>query len=179
MSPDWFLAAWSVDRNGTVDDTRPIARDLPRALSAFSLEQSESNALQFLFYHLYALGQAMSMVNYKTTPPSTSQDKDPAHPTFATWAQLRVWAWGLHARTSKLGVVIAIAGCIAVTARIVLGLCVTRRHYSAVELFAEALQHQPAGEFGGIHGKRAMARVNYGIQDGEDGRMRFVPNMEG
>lgn len=179
VNPNWFLAAWSVDRNGTVDGTRPIARDLPKVLSAFSTEQSAPNALQFLFYHIYALGQAMSMVNYNTTPPSTGQENDPAHPTFATWAQLHVWAWGLHARTSKLGVVITIAGCVAVIARIVLGLCVTRRSYSPVELFVAALEHYSAGEFAGIGGERAMARVKYEVRDGEDGRVRFVPRTGG
>lgn len=77
VSPDWFLAAWSVDRNGTVDGARPVARDLPRVLSAFSTEQSAPNTLHFLFYHIYALGQAMSMVIYSTTPPSTSQERKP------------------------------------------------------------------------------------------------------
>lgn len=28
VSPDWFLAAWSVDRNGTADGSRQITKEL-------------------------------------------------------------------------------------------------------------------------------------------------------
>lgn len=182
VNPDWFLAAWSVDRDGIVDGTRPIARDLRTALDAFRYAENEVNALQFLFYHIYALGQGMSMVNYVSSPlsPSSAQHPiDPDHPVFATWAQIHVWAWGLQARTSILGVVIAIAGCVVVIARIVLGLCMPRRGHSPVELFAAALEYRAEreGAFGGLQRDRDVGRVGFQVRDGEgvEGRLGFVP----
>lgn len=145
ISPDWFLAAWSVNRNGTVPGTRQIARELSRVLRLCWDDPSEINTLQLISYHVYPLGQAMSMVNYhfhqQTTPdpsqtPSSSykEEADPAHPIFVTYAQLHVWAWGLSGRTSKLGVVIAIAGCICVVVRLLLGIGHARREHSPVEI---------------------------------------------
>lgn len=186
MSPDWFLAAWSVDRNGIVPGTRQIARELSRILRLHWDDPSDLNTLQLFFYHIYSLGQAMSMVNYHHTPPVPSQNPasqknaDLEHPIFVTSAQLHVWAWGLSGRTSKLGVVIAIAGCMCVVARLFLGLCHARREHSPVEILM-ALEHDLAGasgEQGGMR-EREMARLRYRLREGGGGRARFVPERSG
>ena len=186
MNPDWFLAAWSVDRNGTVPGTRQIARELSRILRLYWDDPSDLNTLQLFFYHIYPLGQAMSMVNYHHTPPVPSQNPasqknaDPEHPIFVTSAQLHVWAWGLSGRTSKLGVVIAIAGSMCVVARLFLGLCHAGREHSPVEILM-ALEHDLAGEQGEQGGmrEREMARLRYRLREDGGGRARFVPERSG
>jgi len=133
------------------------------------------------FYHVYALGQAMSMVNYYHFPPTSGQTPesqeatDPDRPIFTTWAQLHVWAWGLDGRLSKFGVVITVLGCICVIARVVLGLCVARREYSAVEILVAALEQKPEGVFEGMERERDMARVRYMVRDESDGRLGLGP----
>lgn len=189
MSPDWFSAAWSVDRNGTVPGTRQIATELSRTLRRYWDDPSDLNTLQLFFYHIYPLGQAMSMVNYRYTPvppdhvqtPAASysqKSSNPPRPTLTTSTQQHVWAWSLSGRTSKLGVVIAIAGCVCVLARVLLGLVHARREHSPVEILM-ALEHDDwrgsAGERVGV-GEREMARLRYRLfeERGGGGRARFV-----
>ena len=181
VSPDWLLAAWSIDRNGTIDGTRAIAKDMRNALSLFWNDQSETNGLRLLFYHIYALGQAMSMVNYYNVTPTAEQaatNNDPAHPIFSTWAQLHVWAWGLGAKTSKLDVVITVCGCIIVVGKILLSLYLIGRNdvrHSPTELVIAALRHAPDNAFEGMEGEKERARVRYKVmEDGREGQLGFV-----
>lgn len=127
----------------------------------------------------------MSLVNYHSTAPSPESSiesqglHDPDHPIFGTWARLHVWVWDLSERTSKLGVVITLCGCIVVLARCVLGLVVPRRHHSPVELFVAALEHRPDdGVFVGMKRERDMARVRFMVREEANGRPRFVPLRE-
>ena len=182
-SPDWFLAAWSVDRNGTVPGDRQVARELSRTLRLYWDDPSDLNTLQLFFYHIYPLGQAMSMVNYNhTNPPDLDQtaplhqNTDPAHQVFVTYAQLHVWAWGLGGRTSKLGVVITIAGCVCVVARLFLGIFYARREHSPVEILM-ALEHDVTWKSAEIAGEkeRDMARLRYRLHEDGRGKARFVP----
>lgn len=195
MSPDWFLAAWSVDRNGTVPSHRQIAQQLSHTLQLYWSDPSDLHTLQLFFYHIYPLGQALSLVPYhhtppnpSQTPPSQSQNPDPAHPTLHTSAQLHVWAWSLSGRTSKLGVVIALAGCVCVLARLVLGLCHARREYSPVEMVM-SLEHDGGLTRGGHSGRRGegmreegegeMARWRYRLWEDGVGKGRFVREKGG
>ena len=96
MSPDWFLAAWSVDRNGTIPGSRQIAQQLSRILQLYWHDPSDLNMLQLFFYHIYPLGQAMSMVNYHHSAqdpnqtPASQKKADPGHPILVKYAQLHV-----------------------------------------------------------------------------------------
>lgn len=188
MSPDWFLAAWSVDRNGTVPGTRQIAKDLSRVLRLYWDDPSDLNTLQLFLYHMYSLGQAISMVNYHYTRYQTAPDPsetttsshkkkepDPAHRIFVIYAQLHVWAWGLSGRTSILGVVITIAGCMCVVARLLLGVGHARREHSPVEMLM-ALEHDlsESSEANSETTEREMARLRYGVHEDGVGRARFV-----
>ena len=181
MSPDWFLAAWSVDRDGTVPGTRQIAQQLSRILQLYWHDPSDLNTLQLFFYHIYPLGQAMSMVNYYHSAPDPEQTPaaqkkaDPGHLILVKYAQLHVWAWGLSGRTSILGVVIAIAGCVCVVARVFLGLFHARREHSPVKILM-ALDHDST-ETSGEHARlkeQEVARLRYRLREDGGGKARFV-----
>ena len=182
MSPDWFLAAWCVDRNGTVLGSRQIAQQLSRILQLYWHDPSDLNTLQLFFYHIYPLGQAMSMVNYHHSAPDPNQTPasqktaDPGHPILVKYAQLHVWAWGFSGRTSKLGVVIAIAGCVCVLARVLLGLSHARREHSPVEILM-ALDHgstRTSKEHASMK-EQEVARLRYRLREDSGGKARFVP----
>ena len=70
---------------------------------------------------------------------------------------------------------ITVLGCICVIARAVLGLCVLRREYSAVEILVAALEQKPEGVFEGMEMERDMARVRYMVRDESDGRLGLGP----
>lgn len=186
IHPDWLLSAWSVDRNGTVPPTRPIARSLPATLRDYYADPtSDLHTLQLFLYHIYTLGQALSLIPYSYTlpppPPSSSSSSSTtpySNPTLTTSAQLHVWAWSLSARTSKLGVVIACAGCVCVVARLALGVLHKGREHSAVEVLM-AIERDGDG-VGMEEGEREreMARLRCRVrEDGGGGggrRARFV-----
>lgn len=115
----------------------------------------------------------MSMVNYHYNLPDPREETLAEYPVFDSYAQIHVWAWGLSRRISKLGVAIAICGCICVVGKVLLGCLVPRRHHSPVELIVAALQYQPNADFKGLN-KRKMAQMRYVIQE-DNGRPRFVP----
>ena len=121
------------------------------------------------------------MVNYYNVTPTAEQaamEGDPHHPIFITWAQLHVWAWGLSAKTSKLGVVITICGCVIVLGKVLLSIYLIGRgdsHHSPTELVTAALQHVPDDAFEGLGGENEKARVRYIIkEDQRERRLRFV-----
>lgn len=182
LSPDWYLAAWSVDRNTALDERRQIVQKFIEVLPGYYYNSTESYEFQLL--HVYALGQALSMVNYYDTPAPADPDSKEAkladedkhiHPILRTWASIRVWAYGLSGRTSKLGVMVVILGSVCVLARFLLGLATGVQERSTVEVIAAAFEHRHQGEFEGLEGERHLAKVRYQIKEDEDGKQRFIP----
>ncbi|KAI4163018.1 MAG: hypothetical protein LQ342_003336 [Letrouitia transgressa] len=191
VNPTWYLAAWSVDfRNDSIlDGNRQIVKQLSTALStafANNVDEAtlESSTLDFVFLHLYALGQSYSMIDYYNysapanpdSPAAKAQLHDPIHPVFVTYAKTRVWAWGITGRTPKMGVIVAIMGCVAVVLRVILGIATGIQERSSVELLAAAFEHNHRGEFAGLDEEGSMAKVRYEVIEDNEGRHRFVPD---
>ncbi|KAI4156791.1 MAG: hypothetical protein L6R39_001013 [Caloplaca ligustica] len=182
VSPDWFLAAWSVDNEGTLDGNRQIVKDLIRVLPvAFD---SPVNFIEFYILHVYALGQSLSMVDYDSFPaptgPNSMQAREAAadkikHPIFHTWATIHVWAYGLSSRTSKLGVLVVVLGSACVLARFFLGLFTGIQERSTVEVLAAAFEHRHQGEFEGLEEESHLAKVRYQVVEDGEGKQRFIP----
>ena len=177
IHPDWFLAAWSVDQNGTVDPIRNMAQEMSLALPAAWIQRDEMTFDQLYTLHDYGLGQTMSMVNYAFLDATADSDsQDPDQPVFSAWATRHVWAYGVsRSRTSKLGVAVVSCGAACVIARLILGLFLGKREYSPVELLVAAFEHYPTGEFAGMEKKSHMAKVRYVMEQDPDGKPRFVP----
>ncbi|KAL9613479.1 MAG: hypothetical protein Q9167_001975 [Letrouitia subvulpina] len=191
VNPAWYLAAWSVDyRNDSIlDGNRQIVKELSTALAAafasdVDEDTQEASALDFVFLHLYALGQSYSMIDYYNysapanpdSPASKAQLNDPIHPVFVTYAKLRVWAWGITGRTPKMGVIVAIMGCVVVVLRVILGIATGIQERSSVELLAAAFEHNHRGEFTGLDEEGSMAKVRYEVVEDTEGRHKFVPD---
>lgn len=197
-----------MDRDGVVGGSRPIAKALTRVINSLGANgkgEIGGNGvleLELFLHHIYALGQAMSLVNYETTaPPRTyrrSQVNDLEKPVFTKSARMHVWAWSLSGRTSNLGVVIAICGCVCVVVRVVLGICISQREISALELFTAALERRPdtdsldvikgSGDKGKVRMRvieEAEEKTGEGLRQRErkrrpEGRVRLVaPTLEG
>ena len=183
ISPDWVLAAWSVANNGTVDRSREIGKELARVIpSVFEMMETDypdPNQLEFILLHLYSMSQTLSLINYNSTNDTAAvtaaaKAKDKGQPVLNTWATLRVWAYGLSGRTPKMGVAVAIMGCVCVLLRLLLSVSLRIRHeHSTVELFVAALEHQPTREFDNLDDETKMAKVRYIMQDGH-GRPKFI-----
>lgn len=185
VSPDWFLAAWSVDHDGTLDGERQIVKELIRVLpAAYRTNGSDSDvfdAATFNLIHLYTLGQSLSLVPYTTTPPPSlaeakhaSKDKN-VHPVLHTWATMHVWAYGISGRTAKLGVAVVSLGALCVLARFFVGIRIGISGLSTVEVLAAAFEHRHQGELDGLEEETHLAKVRYRVAEEADGKHRFIP----
>ncbi|KAL8933211.1 MAG: hypothetical protein Q9216_006470 [Gyalolechia sp. 2 TL-2023] len=186
VSPDWFLAAWSVDHDGILDGERQIVKELIRVLpAAYETDLTDIDSFldyqTFILIHTYALGQSLSLVPYSTSPPpgpteakEAEKDKN-FHPVLHTWATMHVWAFGLSGRTSKLGVAVVITGALCVIARFLVGLRIGISGMSTVEVLAAAFEHRHQGEFEGLEEETHLAKVRYQVAEEAGGRQRFIP----
>lgn len=182
VNPLWLLAAWSVDVGGIAGAGRPMVQGLARLMPSLLTTPATSNYTddqrEFIFLHTYAIGQAMSMVNYfyvnATEADSVHADAD--HPYLYHFCTLHVWAFGLSGRTSRLGVAVVLAGSFCALFRLLLGFSFVRHEHSAVELFVAALEHQHQHEFVGLHHENDWAKVRYRMDVGHHGKPTFHPD---
>ncbi|MCJ1269129.1 hypothetical protein MMC22_009018 [Lobaria immixta] len=183
VNPYWLLAAWSVDEGGIVSGSRALAKELaeimPRLVKLpWTRGSYTEEQLEFFFLHMYAVGQAMSLVNYfyinTTENPSAHADDD--HPYLYHFTTLRVWAFGLSGRTSRLGFAVVLAGSFCVLVRLLLGFFMLRHEHSPVELFVAALEHQYQQEFSSLHHENDWAKVRYRMDVGHHGKPTFHPD---
>ena len=173
VHPDWWLAAWSVPYNGTIDRNRTVGRTYGQKLRAFfneDFERDQNNADQqeALYDHVYSIAQSVSLISYQfdNSSTATAAKSSDDNPIFYRYATLRVWAYGLSARTSKLGVAVALVGCACVLARVILAAALKIRHeHSTVELFVAALEHNHHGEFDNIEDEAVLGRVRYFVDE--------------
>lgn len=182
VSPLWMLAAWSTQLDGPVDGHRPMAQEINRMLPGLMGPWDYSNwtfdQTEFYFLHAYTLAQSLSMVNYyfdNATAPSGTLQADAAHPLLSRYATVRVWAYGINSRTSRLGVVVVFAGCACVLVRLVLGFVMRAHNQSSVEMFVAALEHAPRGEFRGLANEHQWAKVRYQLDESVMGKPVFNP----
>ncbi|KAL8903675.1 MAG: hypothetical protein Q9171_007319 [Xanthocarpia ochracea] len=183
MNPSWFLAAWSVDVNSTLDGERQIVKELSRMLPLAYEDDLSISAIEFMFLHFYALGQSLSMVNHHTydvpADPKTRQakeaDKDKYHPIFRTYATIHVWAYGISGRTAKLGIAVVSLGAVCVIARFLIGLRIGIQERSTVEMLAAAFEHRHQREFDGLEEDNELAKVRYQVFVDVEGKQRFMP----
>ncbi|KAL8760756.1 MAG: hypothetical protein Q9184_003082 [Pyrenodesmia sp. 2 TL-2023] len=183
LAPDWYIAAWSVDNDTALDGERQIVKKLIEVLPG-TYNYSDFELQQFGLLHIYALGQALSMVNYYSTSAPTDPlsreakdaDKDKVnHPIFRTWATVHVWAYGISGRTSILGVTVVLLGSVCVLARFFLGLMTGIQERSTVEVLAAAFEHRHQGEFEGLEEEGHLAKVRYQMLEDGEGKQRFIP----
>lgn len=186
VNPDWFLAAWSADNEGSVDGNRKAVKELVRVLPAYYNTTWNDTAsiydrATFSVIHMYTLGQALSLVPYTTTPPPSLAEAEQAnkdknvHPVLHTWATTHVWAYGISGRTAKLGVAVVSLGALCVLARFLVGIRIGISGLSTVEVLAAAFEHRHQGELDGLEEETHLAKVRYTVAEEADGKHRFIP----
>ncbi len=157
VHPGWVLAAWSVDSNGTLDSSSSQAAFvLEEALRNTAPDDSDSFGHTDLGeMHNNALGQALSLVDYTTAPPAPDgSGPDSAHPLEEISQQVRVWQYSFGSRTSILGGVVAVAGCLVVVVRTCVGLWVRARGLGPTTLVATALKQPEVEALGGLSDRK-------------------------
>lgn len=181
MHPDWMLAAWSVENEGTVDGNRAMAKAFVKTLPNKPRDSGDPDMLELYYLHTYCLCQATSMVDWQGTDPGDpSSVEQSSGPLFHRYVTLHQWAYGLSDRTSQLGVYVVLLGVGCVIIRLVLALMFRLRHeHSAVELFVAALEHQSQGEFAGLDDELELAKVRFEMKEDANGKPRFVAERRG
>ena len=183
INPSWLLAAWSVNDGDTVNHARSAVQDfLSLATEGENSDSNSSPTDPLIWASLYMLGQALSLISYDSVKldPSIASPSAAAGPIFHRYATLRVWAFGLSDRTSKLGVSVACTGIALVVLRSLVALYDklflknVSHSYSPIELLVATLQHQSRGEFDGLETENDYAKVRYHMHHHEK-VIRFEP----
>ncbi|KAK5006124.1 hypothetical protein LTR28_006873 [Elasticomyces elasticus] len=166
LDPAWTLAAWSADVNGVLASNRTTTSMLLGVMEAV-LKNPYKELEDSLIYYLSLLPviQTLSLIDHNLTNVSSTSAPDIQYPRMTRNARLNVWAYGLSSRTSYLGIVVAITGCLVVLIQVFLGLVDRRLHRSSTELLIAALEHPPGSEFTSVpRNEKEMARVRFHLK---------------
>lgn len=180
FNPAWVLAAWGINPDGHLASSRGAVLILQQsAQAAFDSTADESGYEKFLGALVYTIAQAASLATFTSSAIDSPWSKPPqSDELYVLWANIKqeIWGWKIESRTSKLGVVVAIAGILTVLVRTGLLIITREKQRGTTEIIAAALQHQYNGEFRHAVNESELARVRYQIgQDEETGKLRFVP----
>src|SRR2546423_3402439 len=115
LQVNWTLAAWNVDqkRHLATSQTSVGEGDFVGSIQVPTMASELSNPQSSI------MAQSLSLIDYTLQSSSTDPSGDRAQPLQVN-IFVHVWSYGLGSRTSKLGVVIAIAGCLIVLAKLVI-----------------------------------------------------------
>lgn len=181
VDPAWVLAAWTVENNGLLNPDRTAAIEMVHLMNALLRDNAEID-LNLDYMCLLPVIQALSLIDFTTEQPGTassftlpSKRGDPNHPVLTRNAKMYVWAYGLGSRTSKLGVVVALAGVAVVLVQIVLGFIDRRKYRSPTQLLVAALEHAPASEFANLeHDEVKVASMRFHVQGTRDNAGKYM-----
>ena len=176
INPIWILAGWSADTYGYVSPNRPTANLLMFVLEELLANQDlgyanpdikdwDLNAVTIL-----PLMQSLSLIDFTSGswhPALFEADPEGLeHRMLHRHARMFVWAYGFKSRTSRLGAIVALAGCVVVLAQGVRGFVDRRRYRTPTQLLVAALEHVPRGEFvGRDHSDSSIGRVELRVVD--------------
>jgi hypothetical protein len=160
VHPDWTLAAWSVDKGQMVPDDRPSAQ-------AFVGTFGDSDFSALSAVHSIVVAQSFSLIDYSLKDiDAASSAPTPTNPVLEVDLLIFVWSYGFESRTSKLGAVIAILGCIIVLMRMVVGICVRTVDRDVLKYVTTALEQSPPGVFTGLEEKE-VGKVRFWMENQE------------
>lgn len=192
VHPDWTLAAWSVDNNGSLPANRTATIQLLQLMDDFwdtdlyysqypmdYYYDSSLNGQALDTYSIIPILQTLSLMDYSTSatlPSNVSKSLPASNPTMTQSARLNVWTYGMYSRTAYFGVAVAIMGCIVVLVQVILGLVDRREFLSPTRLLVAALEHAPQAEFVEHRDDELrMAKVRFRVRHVHEtaGRLRF------
>jgi hypothetical protein len=153
VDPSWVLAAWTVDNEGSLAPSRFSTTRLVWGMDAMmpgSRGDGSTGAITNLEYVcLIPIIQTLSLIDFteENFDPNGPLAADARHPLLTRDARLFIWAYGFSSRTSKLGLVVVLAGAVVVIIQMVLGFVDRRKYRSPTQLLVAALEHLPSREF--------------------------------
>lgn len=143
VDPDWFLATWSVDSNGTLNTAisqkilDQVLQSSNGTLSASNRTFSENAVYDLEAVNNNAIMQMLSLapVSFVNATSANSQkgseNQDQtrtANRILHRWASRYVWAYGCDSRSSQFALTVAIAGCLVALIQISFQ-CLSPQHY--------------------------------------------------
>ncbi|KIW95024.1 uncharacterized protein Z519_03605 [Cladophialophora bantiana CBS 173.52] len=141
VDPNWILAAWNVDRNGTLSNEQAFVGEEDFIVSVetptFASELSDPQSI--------IVAQSLSLIDYTLQP--ASPDSAGVQSLVVNFL-VHVWSYGLDSRTSKVGVTIAIAGCVVALAKIVVGLATRTVSRDNLDFIMKSLEQSPPPKSG-------------------------------
>ena len=185
IDPAWTLATWSTCEGCFLPSTRSTVMGLLGVFDelwdsdvyAAQSPLSEINYYRLNAYAYIPIMQMLSLIDYNDTAVSSSTTPTTDQPILHRDARIYVWAYGLQSRTSYVGLVVTIIGCLVVLAEVLIGTFIDRRRFrSPTQLLVAALEHQYANEFdGNSQGERQISRVSFRLQsdDRVAGKFKF------
>jgi hypothetical protein len=145
VHPDWLLAAWSVDINGTVPYTRSAAQVLIDIFLQITTGLVGLDPVrEFVTPHQVMVLNALSLIDYSMQDSNVST---PTNPIFTVSILTYVWAYGIESRTSRMGVAIALCGCIVAVLYFIIGLLTRTVDRSLINFVLVALEQEPPKVF--------------------------------
>ena len=159
IHPSWLNALFSAHRNEdgnfitqSLRDSSSIFGDLEdldvdNALPEPEVPKEMTEQLHLLSYAAYILPlHLMSMLPFESeTLPDKIEDWQ-ENRMLSRNGNIEVWAYGLETRTSKMGIVIVLCGCIITVAYFILSFWMRVKVRSPTSLVAAALVYPPAGD---------------------------------
>jgi hypothetical protein len=178
VHPAWILAAWTVDRGGTLKSNRTATREVLQTMhrfSSFAFDVLFDDSLDphLSYISLLPITQALSIIDYTTTAHGSTKAaiakaaRDPAHPHLTRRARMYAWAYGITGRTSRWGAAVAIIGILIVLAQTALGFADRRKPPSLDQLLVAALEYVPRDDFSQGAGRHddEVAKVHFLVQE--------------
>lgn len=171
VHPDWTLATWSVDKGQAVPSSRAGAL----AVVSYYLWGSFD---YFIYLQAIVTAQSLSLIGYSTKEINAMGN--PPTPTTAVFQVnllVYVWSFGIESRTSKLGVVVVIIGCLIVLVKSVVRVWARTVDRGVLDFVTTALEQNPSGIFEGLEAKEA-GRVRFWMDNEEKAKFKFEHKSE-
>ncbi|KAM3421420.1 hypothetical protein BST61_g1814 [Cercospora zeina] len=179
VDPQWFLATWTVDSEGTIPANRSTAllgltfTQSPGIGIRVSADTGDYNILQQGLQS--SLQYMLTMIDYTVDPAPQTIDKlareNTDHPLISFKSRYYTWAYSMSSRTSNFAAAIAIMGMIvAIVTTFFAGIDTEHPYRSLTDILISALEHMPdrSREFrDGEMTREEAARVRYKVSSSE------------
>lgn len=163
IHPDWVLASMSVDVGETVPEYRSSSTSLMDAIQSTDLIDT----------HSIIMAQALSLINYETEAVNSTSDNLPTStPILKVSLLLYAWMYGLQSVTSRLGVAVAIIGCVIVLLGVVVKIWRRTVPRDLLNFIVVALKQPPPAVLKNLE-QDETAKVRFRMRNRKDTQFEF------
>ena len=149
------------------------------AFYAYGTSTCWNDWLSMSYITFLPIAHSLSLIDYSTTSQDEELDPPEKHLLLQRNTRMYVWGYFMASRTSLLGIIVAVCGCLVVLVQGYLGFAERRRYRSSTQHLMAALEHVPRGEFEGKrHDERVLARIRFHVEDLHGRGMKFSSAKE-